>query len=133
VKLTIDYAPPIDREKLLVRINKIDKPTNISWYDYIQLKVITSGKAIVCKLHGNDIPEIKNRQASLIHINEPLRGKLGAEVGDTLDFDIKKATRWLAWYYFVRYHPNDIVRVSTWLAIIAILISIILGCISIVT
>ena len=133
MKLTVKKAPTVDREKLIVRINSNDRPIDINWYDYVQIKSET-GKLIVCKLHGDDIPEIPPGQGrSLIYINEPLRGKLGVKKdGDTLDFEIKKVTSWLAWYYFIRYHPDDVVKISTWLAVIAVLITVVLGSISIV-
>jgi len=124
MKFTVKYAPPIDREKLRVRINEKDKPANIEWYDYVRIKV--RRKTIVCKLHGDRIPEIepKGGKTSLIYINEPLRYKLRVEVGDNLDFEIKKKPKWLAWCYFIRYHPDDIVRVSTWLAIFALALGV---------
>jgi hypothetical protein len=81
---------------------------------------------VVCKLHGDDIPEIENRKRGLLYINEPLRGKIGIEKGNVLEFTISKASasRWIVWYYFVCYHPDDTVRVGTWLGIIAVIISI---------
>ncbi len=128
MKLTVVSARHIDREKLRVRINDQDRPGNVKWYDYVKIKVRKDDKVkvIVCKLHGDKIREIKprDRKASLIYINEPLRYKLGVEVRDNLDFEIKKKLKWLAWYYFIRYHPDDTVIVSTWLGIIAVLISI---------
>jgi hypothetical protein len=131
--ITIKYAPRNDREKLRVRINEQDKPDGIHWYDYVKIKVSKTGKSIVCKLHGDDIYEIKPeyRKGSIIRINEPLRDKLGVKVRDILDFEIEKKPKWLAWCYFVRYHPDDTVVVATWLGIIAIIITVILGFISI--
>ena len=127
MKLKVKKAPTIDRDKLLVRINSNDKPDSIKWYDYIQLKVREGNRAIVCKLHGDDIPEIEDKQNQLIHINEPLRGKLRVKVGDNLDFSFKKVSSgfWVIWYYFIRYHPDDIVRLSTWLGIFAFLLGVI--------
>jgi hypothetical protein len=88
------------------------------------------GNQIICKLHGDDVPEINNGIKGTIYINEPLRGKLGVKNNDNLELKIKKVTNLLAWFYFIRYHPDDIVKTSTWLAIIAILITVILGSIS---
>lgn len=136
MRLTVVHAPPIDREKLRVRINEQDKPSGINWYDYVEIKVIETGKLIVCKLHGNDIPNIKSRgEKSLIYINEPLRDRLGRiKVKEILDFEIKKKHKgfFINWYYFVRYHPDDTVVVATWLGIIAVLISIVFGLISLI-
>jgi len=125
--LKVVKAPTVDREKLIVRINSNDKPNGINWYDYVELKSTQSDKRIICKLHGDDIPEIKYKRDSLIHINEPLRYKLYVTDDKNYEFEISKKTKnfLVAWSYFIRYHPDDIVRVSTWLAIIAVKISII--------
>lgn len=123
MKLTVIKAPPVDRNELRVRINSNDKPGFINWYDYIQVENAGNDKKVVCKLHGDDIPEIEKKQASLIYINEPLRGKLGVGIGDSLNFNIKKRIAWFAWFYFIRYHPNDVVRVSIWLGIVAIILA----------
>ena len=125
MELIVKQAPKIDLEKLRIRINDSDRPKGIEWYDYVQLKLSNKNKSIVCKLHGDDILGINNKQSSLIHINEPLRYKLGINIDDNINATIKKKPFLFAWYYFIRYHPDDIVRVATWLAIIAILISII--------
>ena len=125
---TVHYAPDIDREKLHVRINEQDKPTGINWWDYVEIKVIETNKSIVCKLRGDKIKEIppEKRKPSLIYLIEPLRDKLGIEHGDNLDFEIKKKRKgfFINWYYFIRYHPNDTVVVSTWLGILAITLGI---------
>ncbi|MBA7472431.1 MAG: hypothetical protein GH158_03045 [Dehalococcoidia bacterium] len=130
MQLVVRYAPPNDREKLKVRINEADKPEDINWYDYVRIGVKTSGSSVICKLYGDGIKEIEvgKRQPGLIRINEPLRNKLKVKIDDKVDFKIEKKTRLLAWCYFIRYHPDDIVSVAYLLAIIAI----ILGFISIV-
>ena len=123
--LTVKAAPAIDREKLLVRINRADKPDNISWYDFISIRVVTTNNSIVCKLYGDDIIEIVDKQQRCIRINEPLRGKLGVSEGQEFFFTISRAYRLLSWYYFLRYHPDDYVLVSTGMGIIAIVLGII--------
>ncbi len=127
MNLTVKKAPKIDREKLRIRISSNDIPKNINWYDYIELKNVQNGKKIVCKLHGDDIPDIKDKRSSVIHINEPLRYKLNINDCKEYKFEIEKKTKNFlkAWLYFIKYHPDDTVRVSTWLAIIAVIISII--------
>lgn len=123
--LTVKTVPAIDREKLLVRINNADKPANIAWYEFISLRASTTNKKIICKLYGDDIKEIADKHQGLIRISEPLRGKLGISKGQTIDFTIKKACRFFSWYYFIRYHPDDYVCVSTWIAIVAVALGII--------
>ncbi len=125
MKLQVKPSPTVDREQLLVRINAADKPADIGWYDYIHLINKANSMKIVCKLHGDDIPEIKNRKRGLLYINEPLRVKIGTERGKTMEFAVSKAYRRMIWYYFVRYHPNDTVRVGTWLGIIAVGIGVV--------
>ena len=140
MKLTVKYAPKIDREKLRVRINDEKRTTNnLEWYNYVEVKVKVnnSEKSIVCKLYGDDIPEIpsQDRKPSIIRINEPLRGKLGVKIDEEYEFKFKKRCAICAWWYFVRYHPDDTVIVSTWLGVIAFTIGFvatILGIISIV-
>lgn len=122
MRLCVRKAPQVDVQKLRVRINGSDKPENISWYDYVHIKA--NSRKISCRLHGDDIPHIKAKQASKVYMNEPLRGILGVKVGDVLEFDIRKACRLLTWWYFIRYHPDDVVRVSTYLGIIAVLLGI---------
>jgi hypothetical protein len=126
-KLTLKYAPKRDRERLCIRINEQDKPEGIDWYDYVKIKVKTTGRSITCKLYGDKIKEISEeyRKPSILRINEPLRDKLGVKIGEELDFEIKKMPKWLAWYYYIRYHPDDTVVVATWLGIVAVLISIV--------
>ena len=125
MRLTVKMAPTIDRDKLLVRINSGDKPDDIEWYNYVIISA--KQKTIVCKLHGDDIPEIKEKRKGSIYVNEPLRGKLGIKnfIGQELDFKINKAPSWLSFWYFICYHPDDIVRVSVWLGIISIALGII--------
>jgi hypothetical protein len=127
IKLTVRMAPTVDRDKLIIRINSNAKPNSINWYDYVEFKNMGNGKTVVCKLSGDDIPEIgaKDRQSSLVRINEPLRGKLGVKVGDSVEFKIKKKLRWGAWYYFIRYHPDDVIKVTTWLGIIAVVLGLV--------
>jgi len=126
MRLIVASAPAIDRNKLIVRINESIKPEKINWYDYIEIKANKTGKKIVCKLHGDSIPEITptDLKNALIYINEPLRGKLRVEKSSTIDFKIAKKSSVFAWYYFVRYHPDDTIVVATWLGIIAVLISV---------
>ena len=116
--LYVRKAPPIDRDKLCVRINGRDKPDCVNWYDYIHLR--TESRRITCKLRGDDIPDIKHKCTKQIYINEHLRGILGVAVRERRRFSVEKASHWRTPYYFVRYHPDDVVRVSTWLAFIAL-------------
>ena len=127
MKLTVKKAPTVDRDKLIVRINKEDKPSNVDWWDYIELRVVKSKRAIICELRGDDIKEIDNsdKVKGLIHINDPLRAKLGINPGQKQDFNIKKKCRLFAWCYFVRYHPYDVIKVTIWLAIIAIVLGVV--------
>lgn len=113
--LTVKYAPLVDREKLLVCVNRADKPADIEWYEFISIEASTTNRKIVCKLYGDDIAEIADKQEGLIRINEPLCGKLGIAVEQKiqLGFTFRKAWRLFSWYYFIRYHPDDYVRVST--------------------
>jgi len=126
--LTVEYASKRDREKLCIRINGQDKPKGIDWFDYVKIKANTTGKSIICKLYGDKIKEIpeKDREPSLIRINEPLRDKTGVKIGETLDFEIKKMPKCFCftWYYYIRHHPDDTIVVSTWLGIIAIALGI---------
>jgi hypothetical protein len=131
--LQVHKSPVTDREKLLVRINAIDKPEDILWWDYINLKVMANGKKIVCKLSGDDIQEVKSKKPGLLHINEPLRSRLRLEIGDTVDFTMSKASSWYKCIYFAIYHPEDAVRVGTILGIVAVAISIVSFLISIIT
>ena len=127
MKLKVEYARINDREKLRVRINEADKPDNIKWYNYVKIKATKNNKEIVCKLHGDGIKEIpiSERRTGLIRINEPLRGRLGVKVHDELDFEITKKPKFFAWYYFIRYHPDDVVNMAYRLAIIAIIMGFI--------
>lgn len=126
LELIVKAAPTIDREKLRVRINRIDRPSNIKWYSYVNIGIPATGKQIVCKLYGDDIKEISNsdQKPGFIRINEPLRGKLGISKEQSVRFVLKTQPRFYAWYYFVRYHPDDYIYISTWMAIIAVLLGL---------
>jgi hypothetical protein len=129
--LAVRLAPRIDREKLLVRINTADWPKSIGDRDWIKLKIKSS--EIVCRLYDDVVVEIGNKykKPGFIRINYPLRKKLQITPRDSIQFTITKAHRFLLWYYFIRYHPDDYVRVSTWIGIIAVIISVLLGTVSI--
>jgi hypothetical protein len=128
--LFVKRSPLIDKEELCVRINRLIKPDTIDWYDYVHIR--TKRGKITCKLKGQDIPEI-TPHVHHIYLNEHLRTILGVQVDDLEKIDIEKADKWLMPYYFVRYHPSDIVKVSTWLGVVAIglgLLSIIIAFVS---
>ena len=133
MKLKVIEAPRNDRGRLRARVNKQDKPDCIGWYDYVRIKVNKTGKSIICKLHGDSIYEIKpeKRKVSVIRINEPLRVKLGVLKNKEYEFELNKRCTFFAWYYFIKFHPDDIVKVATWLGIVAIALAIIAIIISI--
>ncbi len=118
----IKPAPKRDFDKLCVRIDSKNKPDTIKWYDYVH--IIIKGRKITCKLRGTDIPELKGMTYNQIYINEHLRGILRVSSDDEKTIYIEKASKWLMPCYFVLYHPDDVVKVSTWLAFLSVMLGL---------
>lgn len=118
------YKDDGDMDQLRVRINAANKPDSIEFYDYIHLR--TGNKKISCQLRGDNISNAKERYLNekQIRINEHLRLILKVEIGEQREFYMVKAQNWLRPYYYMRYHPNDVLRTSIWLAFIAIVLGV---------
>lgn len=120
-----------DATELCARMNVSDKPKSINWGDWVHIS--TGGRSLTCKLLG-DNRLLSNTRLYNIRLNNHLRNILKVEVNRPYDFYIEKASVLFMPLYIVRYHPNDATRIKVGSyvvsAIIAILIAIVFGIIS---
>lgn len=101
--LKVGNSPEWDEGALMVRLHPDDLPKGIKWNSYVHLRI--RGAKTTCRVRDNDMAEVPHPRVHQININRDLRDAMGLKVGKVYDCYLKKAPRWKAPLYVMRYHP----------------------------
>jgi hypothetical protein len=102
--LTVGNSPESDEGALMVRMHQDDLPKGTKWNNYVLLLV--GDARIACRVRNNELVEVPHPRTHQININKDLRDVLQLKPGKVYDFYLKKASRWRAPLYVIRYHPS---------------------------